>query len=191
MDATSSAARKAEAKADEKRKNAMSGAAGGKKDNDKRGSKGGTTTVPKETVPKEKERDAERTGGNTQPTNEIGVVDVGGVGTSVSAVGIGTTTETTNKRKKRKAEADGPSLSVLRIGMKAGYNGKEGGLDFGCDHFSCMQMREYSIKSKNARDHYMQGGWFLAGTMCHGCHKLANVVDMKNRDKTNGAVIYY
>ena len=75
--------------------------------------------------------------------------------------------------------------------MKAGYNSKEGGLDFGCDHFSCKQMRQYSIDSRSSRDHYMQADRFLLGTECHGCHKLADDVDMKNRDRCNGAFIYF
>ena len=95
-------------------------------------------------------------------------------------------------KKKRKAKDNIPSDSVKRIGRKAGYNGKEGGLDhIGCLHLSMEQMRQYKIDSKKDRDYYMQAGRFLCGTRCHGCTKLASEIDMKDKDATSGAIIYY
>ena len=95
-------------------------------------------------------------------------------------------------KKKRKANVNIPSEAVLRIGMKAGYKGKEGGLEhIGCCHFSMEQMRKYSIDLKTTRDYYMQANRFLCGTRCHGCPKLADEVDMKNKDPSTRAFIYY
>ena len=95
-------------------------------------------------------------------------------------------------KKKRKAKENIPSEAVLRIGMKAGYNGKEGGLEhIGCCHFSMEQMRKYSIDSKSTRDYYMRPNRFLCGTKCHGCPKLADEVDMKNKDPSTKGFIYY
>ena len=37
----------------------------------------------------------------------------------------------------------------------------------------------------------MQADRFLSGTECHGCHKLGGEVDMKNRDRCNGAFMYF
>ena len=95
-------------------------------------------------------------------------------------------------KKKRKAKDNIPSEAVLRIGMKAGYKGKEGGLEhIGCCHFSMEQMRKYSIDSKSTRDYYMRPNRFLCGTKCHGCPKLADEVDMKNKDPSTKGFIYY
>ena len=97
MDETSSAARKAEAKAEEKKRKALSGDSGVKKGKGKKGTKGGMTAVPRETEVTEE----------TQPRNEVGVVNQEGAGTGASSVKhIGC--ETTNKKKKRKAENVGP-----------------------------------------------------------------------------------
>ena len=97
-------------------------------------------------------------------------------------------------RKKRKITVpEEPSDSVKRIALKAGYNGKEGGVEgIGCQHYTMAQMRQYAICNKASRDYYMAEGRFLHGRTCHTCDKKADDIDItKSKLLPDNAFIIY